>query len=163
MPRGGRQKTPPGHFWTGLEVQPHQDGSKKSCLVIWHMTSYVNMNENLIIASWVMAQYERNMSLDPMYHGLAKRSSVTLRSKRVTCTDMGECCSSTCSRLSSKCPHLDVSQGDFTIIPISHSGLLERMCPVNYSQTRVARWNYQRLLDLKLPDVILQPVLILCW
>lgn len=78
------------------------------------MTSYVNLNENWIIASWVIWQSERDKSLDPMYHGLAKRSSVTLRSERVMCTDMGEPCSSTCSRLSSKCLHLDVSEGNFT-------------------------------------------------
>lgn len=37
------------------------------------MSSYAVMNENWLIASWVMVQSETERSFEPMYQGLQKR------------------------------------------------------------------------------------------
>ncbi|XP_073328510.1 uncharacterized protein [Pagrus major] len=49
--------------------------ARKVTLTSGTMSSYAVMNENWMIASWVMVQSETDKSLEPMYRGLAKRYS----------------------------------------------------------------------------------------
>ena len=47
--------------------------ARKVTLSSGSMSSYAIMNENWMIASWVMVQSEADTSLEPMYQGLSKR------------------------------------------------------------------------------------------
>ncbi len=49
--------------------------ARKVTLASGVMSSYAVMNENWLIVSWVMVQFETEKSLEPMYQGLAKRYS----------------------------------------------------------------------------------------
>ena len=62
-----------GTFGQVLRSDHTRKVARKVTLSSGTMSSYAIMNENWMIASWVMVQSESDASLEPMYQGLAKR------------------------------------------------------------------------------------------
>ncbi|XP_016340714.1 uncharacterized protein LOC107687771 [Sinocyclocheilus anshuiensis] len=62
-----------GTFGQVLRSDHTRKVARKVTLSSGTMSSYAVMNENWMIVSWVMVQYEREKSLEPLYQGLAKR------------------------------------------------------------------------------------------
>ncbi|CAL8276695.1 unnamed protein product [Merluccius merluccius] len=64
-----------GTFGQVLRSDHTRKVARKVTLSSGTMSSYAVMNENWMIASWVMVQSEAEKSLQPMYQGLARRYS----------------------------------------------------------------------------------------
>lgn len=62
-----------GTFGQVLRSDHTRKVARKVTLSSGSMSSYAIMNENWMIASWVMVQSEADTSLEPMYQGLSKR------------------------------------------------------------------------------------------
>lgn len=62
-----------GTFGQVLRSDHTRKVARKVTLSSGTMSSYAVMNENWMIASWVMVQSESERSIEPMYQGLSKR------------------------------------------------------------------------------------------
>ncbi|RVE58524.1 hypothetical protein OJAV_G00210220 [Oryzias javanicus] len=81
-----------GTFGQAFRSDHTRKVARKVTLSSGTMSSYVVMNETWMIVSWVMLQSESDMSLQPMYEGLATRyNNVGVEKARVQWVDR-DCC-----------------------------------------------------------------------